>query len=186
MSEVQKLIESGKKELAELEAVNHDLSVQKNLYTPSMLGVLMKNLQDGISELNEKEFYDEDMCKDLGGIIAKAIEAVAKTPPPKAPVVNVTNTNNIDIKPLQSIASDITQQNKNLMAALEKSNNGGGDIYRLVLQMLARQNDIVDKMVALANKPVVKEVEKPKDLKRLVAKKDGYGNFTITEELVKK
>lgn len=184
MGETQKHIESAKRELAELDVLRGELAEQKAMFTPAVLGALMENIDEGIDSLLTKNFFDKDAAKSIGDVIAKAIESVAKMPPPKAPVVNVTPQISVDLKPLQGIATEITQQNKILIAALEKESKDENLLYGLMTKMLARQNDIIDKLVAAMNKPEEKEEQRPM-IEKLTARKDQYGNFTLTPEYSK-
>jgi hypothetical protein len=189
MSETSNHIAKAKLELVELENLKADLSDKKVSFTPHALGLLMQTIRDGIEEMcdnqREQKNYDDTLGKQIGEAVEKAITNFTKLPPQKAPVVNISSPQvNVDLKPLQSIASDITQQNKNLILALEKNNSSDLEMCRLMSLMIQKQNTIIESMVSLLNKP--EEVEKERPLvDKLTVTKDQYGKMVMIPQYKK-
>lgn len=178
MSKIDDLIASQAGEVAE----------KKSAFAVDKLSILMKTINDGVEELldnqSKTEYFDKGLGKQIVDAVEKAITGFTKLPPQKAPVVNVSPQVNVDLKPLQSIASDITQQNKNLISALEKSSSSDSDMCRLMSSMIQKQNTIIESMVSLLNKPEEVEKEKPR-VEKLTVVKDQYGKMVITPEYKK-
>jgi hypothetical protein len=166
-----------------------EVAEKKSAFAVDKLSVLMKTINDGVEELldnqSKTEYFDKGLGKQIVDAVEKAITGFTKLPPQKAPVVNISSPQvNVDLKPLQSIANDITQQNKNLISALEKSNSSDSDMCRLMSSMIQKQNTIIESMVSLLNKP--EEVEKERPLvEKLIVSKDQYGKMVVTPEYKK-
>lgn len=185
MNETSKHIEQAKKELAELEIVRGELAVQKQLFTPTMLGVLMENIQEGLDELVGKSFYDKDFSEKFIKSINNTIEAFTKQ---KTPEVKISNTVNVDLKPLQAIANDITKQNERLLSMLDtlSKGNSSADLHGMITGLVNKQVALLEKTeteIDYTEKlseliAAVKEQRPP--LLKLSVSKDKYGAMEVT------
>jgi hypothetical protein len=97
------------------------------------------------------------------------------------------------LKPMQSIVSDISDQNRTIISLLGKINKDGksDEISNLLISVVAKQNIIFERMVQNEKenytdelKHIAESVKKPV-LEQLKVTKDGYGGFIFTPEYKK-
>jgi hypothetical protein len=169
-----------RQEAASLEVLRAKLSSDKAEFTPIALGILLEKLEDGLQDLIDKDAYDPKLGTKIAEAMERVLIQVSKIKPP---TVTVTPNISLDLKPLQSIAGDISAQNKNLISVIEKNNNKGDEVYRLVLSMIASQNTFIDKMITKVNEVEKKET---KVVEKFQIVRDNYGTFKEVVPVYKK
>lgn len=160
MNELEKQIESLQKHAAELAEVKEDIFNLKVDFSMNAIGVLVTKLSDTIEELLEgvskKDYYD----KDLSGVIKTTLSEIAKTfSEIKAPTVNISPNISLDLKPLETIAEEIANQNKNIIALLGATGKDDDGIFeKQLLQLVENNNKFIEKVQQADYTKVLQEI----------------------------
>ena len=139
---IKEEIKALEQQAEEISNLREDVFNVKSDMTITAVGILLKKLDAGIEDLlvttQEKDnYYDKDLCKTLKETTKELVDAFSKIQPPK---VTVNSPVNIDLKPIQSIANDISKGQNDILTLLNKLNNGdkSGELYRLITAMIGR------------------------------------------------
>ena len=188
---IKEEIKALEQQAEELSNLREDVFNVKSDMTITAVGILLKKLDAGIEDLlvttQEKDnYYDKDLCKTLKETTKELVDAFSKIQPPK---VTVNSPVNIDLKPIQSIANDISKGQNDILTLLNKLNNGdkSGELYRLITAMIGRQDAIIEKAFQVVNyspelKSIAEAINKKNSYVGEITQRNGNG-FIHTFEI---
>lgn len=136
----------------EIKTLAGNVAEEKSLIAMDNLSRLMTAIRDGVEELldinEKKEYYDRDLGKQIGDAVERAIVVFAKVQPPK---VTVNPGINVDLTPINNLALEVSNQNKNIILLLNNIGKDGGngydeECYRLIVSMVQKNNSFVEKI----------------------------------------
>lgn len=199
MGELDNHIDKIKQETKDLEVLSGKILSGKVQFTNAAIVSLMQAIRYGIEKIvelklddDEPEYYDKEFGKQFCDSMEKMMAMMANMPPP---AVTVTPKISIDLKPLQGIAENISEQNKSLISLIEKFNKGSPELHKEIAAMVGKQNEFIEKgfkqidytkeMMALTE--AVKNA-KPSDrpiVTKLRVNRDGFGITEVIPEYKK-
>lgn len=122
----------------ELAKRKQDISVFQQIVEPLAEAIeeLVEAVKSGKEALKQPDYFDKDFNKNISASINKIVGFLTQ----------FKQDINIDLSPINSIATEIKKQNEAILTLLNKSDNGQTDeIYRLVSALIGKQNIFLEK-----------------------------------------
>lgn len=142
-------------EIETLQAVQSKLELAKRRQDISVIQQIVEPLAEAIEELTETiqaaksevskevpDYFDKDFNKNISASVTKIAGFLSQ----------FKQDINIDLSPINSIATEIKKQNEAIISLLNKSNSNQSDeLYRLITAMVNKNNAFIEKGFQVAD-----------------------------------
>lgn len=142
MGDIERQIEQAAQGVARKESA----AIRDNL--SRLVESIRDYFEESLDSESKKQYFDKELGKTLSDAIEKSFSKLSEAKPAQ---VSVKPTINLDLNPIQSIASDISRQNKAIIEVLDKLKSGGNgsettELYKMCMSMVSKTNSLVERI----------------------------------------